>query len=90
MKIHHFECGGLYLPQLLELIIVPSVVRCAADIHIASDVGEDQSIFFHSGEDHPYMCREAADIIVCLQPEAGSKWQGVGVRACAIAFVPCG
>ena len=32
--------------KIVRVIIIPSCIRCAADIHIAADISQHQTIFF--------------------------------------------
>ena len=63
---------------VLQFGITQRQVRAhAADIHIAADIGQDDSVFFHSCQDNAVMHRELADIKAGFQPQLCTKWQGI-------------
>ena len=47
VEFDHLEVGPVKLTQLLQIIIVPPVIRCTGDVEIAADVGQDQPVLLH-------------------------------------------
>src|ERR1035437_4010031 len=68
--VHDLEVGPGELLQVVQLVVVPARVRCAADVPGRAVVGEDHAVALESGQDDARLRPEAGDVDRGLEAHA--------------------
>lgn len=87
IELYDFKIGTMYLPELAQVIIIPSFIGGAGDIKVTADVGEYQAVFLHSGQNDLIGGRERTDIKTGFQTYPCTKWQRRKLPAGTVNFV---
>ena len=86
--INHLQVIAYDLVELMEIVVTPASIWCAADEPGRAIIGEDHAIFLQRGEDHPVLDWETGDVHVGLQTHPQPhRWQTgiVASRTCIMA-----
>src|SRR5229473_552953 len=80
--LEHFEVGSRNLTESVEIVVVPAIIGCAAEIQIRAVVGHDHAVFLQRLQDHLVRGGIPGDIKAGLQAHAHAH--GCGVRITGI------
>ena len=59
VHLHHFEVGRFQRSQIVQIVVIPAIVRRAADVHRATVIRHDHAVLLHCGQDDFVRCRKS-------------------------------